>query len=400
MLGRIVFTRLRLAVALIAVAMLSVPQSGIWAQAPAAPTAETHAKGDIAGDWQGTLEAGKSLRTIVRIAKTDKGWTAKFYSIDQTPQPIPVSSTTLDGSTVKFTVDMVGGSYEGTLSADGNTITGTWTQAKPLPLTLVRATKETAWEIPAPPPPPKRMAADADPAFDVATIKPNNSGGATMQGLTVNGRNFQTRNSSATDLICFAYNIQKKQLVNAPDWVDKDRYDIAATIDTEGSPSDVQVRLMIRKLLTSRFGLTFHREKREMSAFVLTVAKTGQKMTKNDSGGTLPGFGMRPSPTGLMLPVFNSSMPNFVSFLQAMVVDRPVVDQTGLEGKWDFTIKFTPDDSLFNGHPPPLPAKTDTTESSPNFFDALQQQVGLKLEAQKTAVDVIAVDHLEKPSAN
>ena len=400
MIGRNVFTRLRLAVALIAVAMLSVPQSGIWAQAPAAPTAETHAKGDIAGDWQGTLEAGKSLRTIVRIAKTDKGWTAKFYSIDQTPQPIPVSSTTLDGSTVKFTVDMVGGSYEGTLSADGNTITGTWTQAKPLPLTLVRATKETAWEIPAPPPPPKRMAADADPAFDVATIKPNNSGGATMQGLTVNGRNFQTRNSSATDLICFAYNIQKKQLVNAPDWVDKDRYDIAATIDTEGSPSDVQVRLMIQKLLTSRFGLTFHREKREMSAFVLTVAKTGQKMTKNDSGGTLPGFGMRPSPTGLMLPVFNSSMPNFVSFLQAMVVDRPVVDQTGLEGKWDFTIKFTPDDSLFNGHPPPLPAKTDTTESSPNFFDALQQQVGLKLEAQKTAVDVIAVDHLEKPSAN
>ena len=400
MIGRNVFTRLRLAVALIAVAMLSVPQSGIWAQAPAAPTAETHAKGDIAGDWQGTLEAGKSLRTIVRIAKTDKGWTTKFYSIDQTPQPIPVSSTTLDGSTVKFTVDMVGGSYEGTLSADGNTITGTWTQAKPLPLTLVRATKETAWEIPAPPPPPKRMAADADPAFDVATIKPNNSGGATMQGLTVNGRNFQTRNSSATDLICFAYNIQKKQLVNAPDWVDKDRYDIAATIDTEGSPSDVQVRLMIQKLLTSRFGLTFHREKREMSAFVLTVAKTGQKMTKNDSGGTLPGFGMRPSPTGLMLPVFNSSMPNFVSFLQAMVVDRPVVDQTGLEGKWDFTIKFTPDDSLFNGHPPPLPAKTDTTESSPNFFDALQQQVGLKLEAQKTAVDVIAVDHLEKPSAN
>ena len=400
MIGRNVFTRLRLAVALIAVAMLSVPQSGIWAQAPAAPTAETHAKGDIAGDWQGTLEAGKSLRTIVRIAKTDKGWTAKFYSIDQTPQPIPVSSTTLDGSTVKFTVDMVGGSYEGTLSADGNTITGTWTQAKPLPLTLVRATKETAWEIPAPPPPPKRMAADADPAFDVATIKPNNSGGATMQGLTVNGRNFQTRNSSASDLICFAYNIQKKQLVNTPDWVDKDRYDVAATIDTEGSPSDVQVRLMIQKLLTSRFGLTFHREKREMSAFVLTVAKTGQKMTKNDSGGTLPGFGMRPSPTGLMLPVFNSSMPNFVSFLQAMVVDRPVVDQTGLEGKWDFTIKFTPDDSLFNGHPPPLPAKTDTTESSPNFFDALQQQVGLKLEAQKTAVDVIAVDHLEKPSAN
>ena len=399
MLGRIAFTRYMVAGMLLAV--LAAPQVGLWAQAPAAPAAETHAKGDISGDWQGTLEAEKSLRLIARIAKADKGWGAKFYSIDQTPQPFSASSVTLDGTSVKIAVDIIGGTFEGTLSADGNTLTGTWTQGtKPLPLTLVRATKETAWEIPAAPAPPKRMAADADPSFEVATIKPNDSGGATMQGLTVNGRNFQTRNSSATDLLCFAYNIQKKQMVNAPDWVDKDRYDVAATFDTEGAPNDVQVLLAIQKLLISRFGLKFHHEKRDMSAFVLTVAKTGQKMTKNDSGGTLPGFGMRPSPGGLMIPVFNASMPNFVSFLQALVVDRPVVDQTGLDGKFDFTIKFTPDDSLFNGHPPPLPQKTDTTESAPNFFDALQQQTGLKLEAQKTAVDVLVVDHLEKPSAN
>jgi hypothetical protein len=115
--------RLQLAAAALAVTMIGMPQRGMSAQSPAA---ETHAKGDIAGDWQGTLEAGKSLRVIARIAKTDKGWSSKFYSIDQTPQPFAASSTTLDGQTVKFAVDLIGGNFEGTLSADGNSIAGKW----------------------------------------------------------------------------------------------------------------------------------------------------------------------------------------------------------------------------------------------------------------------------------
>ena len=406
MFGRIVSTsgRLQLAAAALAVMLVGMPERGIWAQAPAA--AEVHAKGDIGGDWQGTLEAGKSLRLILKIAKTDKGWGSKMYSIDQTPQPFPASSTTLDGQTVKFTVDLIGGSYEGTLSADGNSIAGKWTQGgTPLPLTLVRATKETAWEIPAAPPPIKRMAADADPSFEVATIKPNGTGASSMQQLTVNGRNFQTRASSVGDLISFAFDVQKKQIVNAPDWIDKDRYDIAGVPDVDGAPSVVQLKSMIRKLLVERFKLTFHMDKKEMSAFVLTVAKTGQKMTVNESKGPLPGFGMQPTASGLNMPVFNASMSDFSSVLQSMVVDRPVVNETGLKDKYDFSLKFTPDDSMFNGHPPQLPAKADApkadaVETSPSLFDAIQQQAGLKLEAQKTAVEVIAIDHLEKPSAN
>ncbi|MEO6803721.1 MAG: hypothetical protein ABI197_10830, partial [Granulicella sp.] len=169
---------------------LSVPVAQAQAAAPAVSAA--HVPGDIAGDWQGTLQAGdKSLRTILKISKADKGWSAKMYSIDQGAQPFNATSITLNGSAFKYTVDLIGGSYEGTLSADGNSITGNWAQGpNPLPLTLVRATKETAWEIPAPPPPLKLMAADADPSFDVATIKPNDSGATRMQSLTVNGRNF------------------------------------------------------------------------------------------------------------------------------------------------------------------------------------------------------------------
>ena len=406
---------------LIAVTDLTAATPRSLAQSASAPAqaSEAHAHGDIAGDWQGTLQAQKSLRTILRVTKTDKGWSAKMYSIDQGAMPINVSSITLDGSTLKYAVDMVGGSYEGKLSADGNSIVGAWTQGpNPLPLTFVRATKETAWEIPAPPPPLKLMPADADPSFEVATIKPNNSGATSMQQLTVNGRNFQTRASSLLDLISFSYQVQGKQIVGAPDWLDKERYDIAAVPDVEGAPNPEQVRSMIRKLLKDRFQLTFHKEKRDLSAYVLTVAKSGQKLTPTEMKGPLPGIGFRPVAGGLMLNMRNGTMNDFTGFLQTIVLDRPVVDRTELTDKFDMVVRFTPDESQFHGHPPKPPAAAssgstptatttssttatpDTAETFPDLFQALQQQLGLKLEAQKTAVDVIAIDHVEKPSAN
>ena len=181
--------KIRLVVALL-VSAIYLPSSR--AQTAPAAVSAVHAKGDISGDWQGTLQAQRALRLVLQIVKADKGYTAKFYSIDQGGGATTVSSVTSDGSTVKIAVDMIGGSFDGTLSADGNTMTGTWAQGKPLPLILVRATKETAWELPAPPPPRKRMAADADPTFDVATIKPSDPD---MQGkgFNSNGRNFRTR---------------------------------------------------------------------------------------------------------------------------------------------------------------------------------------------------------------
>jgi uncharacterized protein (TIGR03435 family) len=367
---------------------------------------------DLAGTWQGTLHADKDLRTVLKISKADNGgWKAVLYSIDQGAQPINASSITLDGSTVRYSIDLIGGTYEGKLSSDGNSIAGTWSQGpNPLPLTLTRATTETAWEIPAPPPPPKLMAADVDPSFEVATIKPNNSGASSMQGLTVRGRNFATRNSSLVDLISFAYEVQAKQIVGAPEWMDQDRYDIAAVPEQEGVPNPQQLRVMMRKLLADRFKLTFHHDKRELPAFVLTVGKNGTKLTPTQLNGPLPGLGFRPGNEGLMLAVRNGTLTDFTGFLQTLVLDRPVVDQTGLTGKFDFSFTFTPDDSEFNGHPPqfpkpagdpatPVPAAA-ATPAAPGLFDAIQQQLGLKLDAKKTPVDVLVIDHVEKPSAN
>lgn len=356
---------------------------------------------DITGNWQGTIKTPQQdLRTILVITKDDGKLKATMYSIDQTPQPFKASSVSLDGSTFKYAVDLIGGTYEGKLSADGTTITGTWSQAAtPMPLVLTKATKTTAWEIPAPPPPPKLMPATADPSFDVATIKPNDSGATSMQGLTINGRNFRTRASSLADLIAFSYEVQAKQIVGAPDWIAKDRYDIDAVPDVEGAPNPAQVRSMIRKLLTDRFQLKFHHDQREMSAFVLTVGKTGQKLTPTELTGPLPGIGLRPATGGVSMMIRNGTIGDFTGFLQNLVVDRPVVDRTGLKGKFDFTVTFLPDDTQFNGHSP-AGKLAEGVEPAPSLSEALLAQLGLKLTPEKTSVDVLAIDHVEKPSAN
>lgn len=381
---------------------LGLAAAGIGFVATPLATAQTvaaHDAKDIAGQWQGTLTLPKqSLRIVLVITKSDKGWNGKFYSIDQSGSGIS-ADLTQDGKSLKAVVNVIGGSFDGTISPDGNTITGNWTQGDAVPLTLVRTTKETAWEIPAPPAPPKMMAADADPAFEVATIKPNDSGANNMQQLTINGRDFTVRAGSLADLLSFAYRVQVKQIQGLPDWATKDRYDIKATPDTEGAPSDMQVRNMIKKLLVERFQLKVRDDKKEMSAYVMTVVKPGV-LKPTQFPGPLPGLGFRPAQGGLTLSARNAKTSDLAQLLQSLVLDRPVVDRTGTTARYDMTILFTPDDSLFGGHPPPLPAKQDNVETAPNFFEALQKDVGLKLEAQKTQVDVLVVDHVEKPSAN
>ncbi|HEX2661658.1 MAG TPA: alpha/beta hydrolase [Candidatus Acidoferrum sp.] len=102
---------------------------------------------DIVGDWQGRVGSG-GARIVVQIAKRDSGgWSGKFYSIDFGPDSTPISSVMLQGSKLTFAVEGVGGTYEGTISADRRSIQGTWTQGESVPLNFQRATKETAWRI-------------------------------------------------------------------------------------------------------------------------------------------------------------------------------------------------------------------------------------------------------------
>jgi uncharacterized protein (TIGR03435 family) len=353
----------------------------------------------LAGTWQGTLHAGRDLRTVVKITKDDGGYKAVFYSIDQGGDGLPVTKTTLDGSEVKMTLTMINGSYDGKLSADGNAINGTWTQGQPLPLNFARATPETEWTIPPPTPKLPPMDANANPSFEVATIKPSKPDDQ-RKAFIVQGRRFKIINQPLSQILCFAYDVQAKQLVGLPPWAETDKYDIDAEPDGEGAPSSKQWKTMIQKMVTERFQMKFHQDKRELPVYILSVAKGGPKLTKSEGDPNgLPGLFFR----GKLgdLGVRNANMNDFTGLMQSAVLDRPVLNQTDLTGRFDFTLVWTPDDSQFSGmgvKVPPPPA--DGTTAAPNLYTAIQEQLGLKLEATKAPADVMVIDKVEKPSEN
>lgn len=354
----------------------------------------------LTGTWQGTLQvpSGPQLRTVFKIETTAADQLkATLYSIDQGGTPIG-ANVTRQGSVIKMSVQAINGTYEGKLSTDGNSIDGTWNQGgPPLNLTLKRATPETAWTIPEPPARPKPMAANADPSFEVATIKPSKPG-TPGKLYTMRGREFATINTSLMDLLGIAYSVHEKQVIGAPEWVRSDKFDILAKPDIDGTPNRNQLAVMLQKLFADRFALKFHHEQKEISVYALTVAKSGPKMNKSDDPNNLPSLLFR----GLgVLTVHDASMVDFANLMQGAVLDRPVVDKTGLDAKYDFLLKWTPDETQFTsfGPRPPQP-QTNNPDAPPDLFTAIQQQLGLKFESTKAAVDVLVIDRIEKPSEN
>jgi uncharacterized protein (TIGR03435 family) len=355
---------------------------------------------DISGNWQGTLQVGRELRVVLQISKDAGALKATFYSIDQPGPGLPAAAITLqeDGK-LKMTFPAINGTYEGKLNADGKSIAGTFSQGQQLPLTLVRATPETAWTIPEPPPPPKTMPADAKPVFEVATIKPARPEG--RFSLLINrGGMLNTTSTTVADLIKFAYDVHPKQITGAPSWIETEKYDVTGKPDVEGIPSIAQLKVMLQKLLADRFKLTLHHDKKELSVYAITVTKTGPTITKNETNPNgLPGFGGGPR----AFNVVNSTMGEFATVLQAQILDRPVVDQTGLGStRYNFILRFTPDGPQAqpggpapNGAPP-----VDPADAPPDIYTAFQQQLGLKLESTKAPVDVLVIDRVEKPSDN
>jgi uncharacterized protein (TIGR03435 family) len=354
---------------------------------------------DIAGDWQGTLKAGRDLRIVLRIYKGENGGlSAKMYSIDHGSQSMNASGVTLQGTNFKYSVPSVGGSYEGKLTADGKMITGTWTQgSQPLALTLVRATPDTAWGLPEP---PKSMPDDANPKFDVVTVKPSDPNRpAKMFSITIKGRHVMSFDTNLENLITIAYGLHPKQIVNAPDWITSDKFDIDGVPDVEGQPSIKQVRILMQDVLAQRFNLAFHHDQRGLSAYALTVAKGGPtNLTVTQDKPSAPGnFSFRGPGK---LAVTNSTMDAFCAGMQATVMDKPVVDQTGLTGRYDFYLNWTPDQSQFAQMGAKISPPSDEPDALPSLYTAIQEQLGLKLEPVKTSVKVIVIDRVEKPSEN
>ncbi len=360
-------------------------------QANAQNTAGKQAQ-EITGIWQGTLHTGLDLRGVLEISEADGGgYKGVFYSIDQAASSIPVSRITLDGANVKIVFADFGAVFEGKLSSDGKSIDGVLNQLSfSHPITFSRATPETAWKIPKQEEP---MAADSDPSFANATIKPSNPEDPS-RGFALQFGHLAVANITLSDLISLAYAINPKQIAGAPAWVNTDRFNIAAQFNEKGEPNENQLRSMVRKLLAERFKLNLHRDTREFSVYALSTAGSGAKLTRS-TADPKQSASLQLQDLG-KLKVSNGSMQDLVNVMQFRVLDRPVLDRTAIKGRYDFTLDWTPDDSQY----PELGVMISHPTGSaapPPLSTAIQEQIGLKLEATRAPIEALVIDHVEKP---
>jgi uncharacterized protein (TIGR03435 family) len=347
----------------------------------------------IAGTWQGTLEGGKEQRIVVKIsqdkAEGHTGWQGVVYNLDSDMayEGRATTQMSLQGADLRFAIASVDGSYAGKLSADGGSITGTWTQGgQRYALSLVRANGDAAWEIPKA---DAAMAKDADPDWEVVTVRPSEMN-VTNTGFHLDGRHVNIVGQTVAKMLLLGYGLQKAQIIGGPDWIETERWDVKGIPDVPGQPGLKQMQGMVRKVLAERFGFKSHTETRELAVYAITVAKGGAKLAKSagDPNGLLDEEDGESAGQQTM-QLTNASMGDFALILE-FFMDRPVVDQTGLAGRFDFKLKWTSDDSR---------APTDGS-AAPGIFTAVQEQLGLKLDAVKAPTDVLMIDHVERPSAN
>jgi uncharacterized protein (TIGR03435 family) len=215
------------------------------------------------------------------------------------------------------------------------------------------------------------------PQFEVASIKPSAPGARGPTFYNPTSTRFAVSSITAKALIAYAYDVREFQISGGPGWIGSEEYDIVAKPD--GDVRGDRVLAMARALLAERFHLSLHRESKEMPVLALVVTKGGPKLrASTGSGPEVRGGRGR-------FVARNVTMGLFAAQLAGRMLGRPVVDRTGIAGEFDITLEWAFDQGANSG---------------PSIETAIQEQLGLKLEAQKGAVDMLVVDRVERPSAN
>ncbi|HXE07253.1 MAG TPA: TIGR03435 family protein [Acidobacteriaceae bacterium] len=232
-------------------------------------------------------------------------------------------------------------------------------------------------------------AVDAHLSFAAATIKPHNPDDPCRgcSGFDAEGDRMKIRNKSASSIMQVAYAINPRQIVGAPDWFYNESFDIMGTMDTPGEPTRAQYQAMLQNLLADRFGLRFHHDTRDLAVYAVEIAKGGPKIKTAGPEEKTSGDDMR-NGQDQKISLTSASVKDFAERMQ-FFVDRPVVDQTGLAGKYDFSLHYTVDET-----------RTADPNAPPGLFTAIQEQLGLKLVPVKAPADVFVVDGVEQPSAD
>jgi uncharacterized protein (TIGR03435 family) len=237
--------------------------------------------------------------------------------------------------------------------------------------------------------------------FEVASIKKADLDARGRYIRMQTAHQFLAYNHALKTLIAAAYDVSQQAISGGPAWVESERYEILAKAPNDIRPNLNEQMAMLRALLADRFKLTFHREPKEMPVYALTVAKGGPKFKESKllpdaspEGPPAPGFVV--ALPLLRLPARYVSMNELASLFQRSALERPVVDRTGLTGRYDFDLVFAIDETLFGG----ALGKGSEDATMPGFFAAVQEQLGLKLEATRGPVSMLVIDHAERPSDN
>jgi uncharacterized protein (TIGR03435 family) len=252
-------------------------------------------------------------------------------------------------------------------------------------------------------------------SFEVASIKPNKSGDNRIMFRNSGGGRFSTAGTTLKMLIGFAYRLRDFQVSGGPGWISSDRYDIEAKAEDVADMSPDKLPAMLQNLLAERFQLKAHTETRELPTYELVISKDGSKLksvpepARRDPGAPP---GPPPSPGGPMPPgsfrVMRGEIAASAVRIEQLALNlsqmlgRTIVDKTGLQGFFDIHLQWAPDPSQNTGPFGPMPgaAPPPTDPSGPSIFTAIQEQLGLRLEASKGPVEVLVIDSVERPSEN
>jgi uncharacterized protein (TIGR03435 family) len=277
--------------------------------------------------------------------------------------------------------------------------------------------------------PPAKNTNTFAPMYEVVSIKPHKSGDELFK-MMFEKDGFSASMVTLRMLIRTAYGVDDSRIFGAPNWLDSEKYDVEARMENSvakrlGEMSEDQLnverRRMLQALLAERFGLTLHRQTTQLGVYVLAVANNGPELHEAKPGDTYSNGLKDPdggSPAGIFrLGRFHGgrgelvgqglSMAKLLRLLSEDILNRSVIDNTGLTGNYDFTLEWrTGDESqgpMFKetGDHPQVTGSTPLPEfSGPSFFNAIQEQLGLKVESQNSPGVVLIIDHVEKPSEN
>ena len=356
----------------------------------AAAWAQTSSDSSFVGVWQGSLPVERAPRIVVRISSTDRGSLRGVFTwIDQDSDAIAFSAVTVAGQELAATSDLLNVGYRGKLVGAGNSMTGTWTQDKrAYSLLLTKVAPESEWKhndaLSVPP-----MSADADPQFDVASIRlsPEGNKGHRYEWRT---RQFRAYSVTVTDLIKFAFQLRDRQIKGAPAWTSEVKFDIAAQPDAPGLPTEQQYHTMMRKLLVGRFGLHFQMDQLSFPVYALTRGTRELTLTKSDRSFGLDGhIAVKQEAEDTVIRFDSESMPELLGILMNFIDDRQVVDETGLTGSFTFSITV----------PSAALQSLDANERASAFLRGVQP-LGLEIVRKKADLPVMTVNNIERPSPN